>query len=144
MKKIVLSFVLITISLSLSAQYNQEEMLKEMQKIQEEMMKQFENLEFNFGDSQLYIDTFFVKEFDSFGDGMPLEFNSDDLSEMMDLLHQQMQQMDSEDWAELEKLFKSFGDFTPLVPAPENFDEFNEEEGDIKEKPNKKRKTFKL
>jgi len=144
MKKLILSFILFAIALNLSAQYNQEELLKEMQKMQEEMMKNFQNLEFNFGDSQMLIDTFFIKEFDSFGDEMPLEFHSGDLSEMMDLLQKQMQQMDSEDWSEIEKLFKSFGDFSPTIPAPENSEEFKEDDIDIKDNSNKKRKTYQL
>jgi hypothetical protein len=144
MKKLILSLALLAITMNLSAQYNQEEMLKEMQKMQEEMMKRFENLEFDFGDSQLFIDTFFVKEFDSFGNSIPMEPYSGDLTELMEMLQQQMKQMESEDWAELEKLFESFGKFSPMIPTPEKLDEFKKEEGDIKEKSNKKRKSYTL
>ena len=80
MKKIVFSFVLIIFSMSLFAQYNQEELLKEMQKMQEEMMKNFENLEFNFGDSQILIDTFFIKEMQPFGEMSPIQPFSGDMT----------------------------------------------------------------
>lgn len=144
MKKLIFSIVLLVVTLNLSAQNTQEEALKEMQKMQEEMMKNFENLEFNFGNSQLFIDTFFVKEFDQFGNSIPMEQFSGDLSELMEMLQQQMQNMDGKDWAEMQRLFESFGDFSPMIPAPENLDEFKKEEGDIKEKSNKKRKSYTL
>ncbi len=144
MKRIYLSFVVLLVVLSnLSAQYNQDEILKEMQKMQKEMLKQFENLEFNFGDSQLFIDTFFIKEFEHQDDWLPLEPNAESLSGMMELLQKQMQEMDQDDWAEIEKLFKSFDGFSPIVPAPEKLDEGKKEE-DITKKLNKKRKVYSL
>ncbi len=144
MKNLALGFVVFLLaSPSLFAQHDQDEVLKEMQKIQEEMMKRLENMELNFGDSQLFIDTFFIKEFSPHGGWMPLGPNSVDLSEMMELLQKQMQQMDDEDWTEIENLFKSFGDFSPTVPAPEELDE-EKEEGNIIKKSNKKRKVYTL
>jgi hypothetical protein len=144
MKDLALSFVVFLItSTCLFAQYDQNEVLKEMQKMQEEMMKRFENLEFGLGDSQLFIDTFFIKEIDPNSNWMPLDPNSADLSKMMELLQKQMQQIDEEDWVEMEKLFKSFGDFSPTVPAPEESDK-KEEGGNIIKKPNKKRKVYTL
>jgi hypothetical protein len=144
MKRIYLSFVVLLVVLSnLSAQYNQDEILKEMQKMQKEMLKQFENLEFNFGDSQLFIDTFFIKEFEHQDDWLPLEPNAESLSGMMELLQKQMQEMDQDDWAEIEKLFKPFDGFSPIVPAPEKLDEGKKEE-DITKKLNKKRKVYSL
>jgi len=144
MKNIILSFVVLAISMNVFAQNHQEDMLKEMQKMQEEMMKKIENLDLNFDGTQLFIDTFFVKEFNSFGHSIPMDQFSGDLSELMETLQLQMQQMDTEDWTDMQQLFESFGDFLPVIPAPENLDKIGQEDGDIKEKPNKKRKTYTL
>jgi len=142
MKKISLSFVVLLIaSMSLFAQYNQEELLKEMQDLQEEMKKQFENFDLNFGDAQFLIDTFYIQKMEPFENLQHMEFYSGDLSEMMDMLQKQMEGVD---WKEMEKLFKSFGDFTPLVPLPENLEEFKKQEGDIIKKSNKNWKSYTL
>jgi len=142
MKKISLSFVVLLIaSMSLFAQYNQEELLKEMQDLQEEMKKQFENFDLNFGDAQFLIDTFYIQKMEPIENLQHMEFYSGDLSEMMDMLQKQMEGVD---WKEMEKLFKSFGDFTPLVPLPENFEEFKKQEGDIIKKSNKNWKSYTL
>ena len=109
MKKFVFSFVLLVFSTSLFAQYNQEEILKEMQKMQEEMMKSFENLELQFGDSQFLIDTFFVKELQPFGEMNPMQPFSGDMTEMMELLQKELEKMDAEDWQEMQKLLLMLG-----------------------------------
>ena len=57
---------------------------------------------------------------------------------------EQLQQMDDEDWAEMQKLFESFGDFNPVIPAPENSEEFKNQQEGIQQKPNKKRKSYSL
>ncbi len=125
-------------SISLSAQSDEQDLLKQMEQMQEEMLKQLENMEFNFGDSQFLIDTFFIKEFDPQKDWPSMEHGFTDPSGMMDLLEKQMEKMDRTDWDEIEKLFKSFGDFAPITPD-------NGKGGDnIKKSPNKKRKTYTL
>ena len=107
------------------------------------MIKRFEMRGYDLGDSQIFIDTFYRKEFDDLGQWMPFDPNADGFSGMMDLLNKQLQQMDGTDWAEIEKLFKSFGELSPRIPAPDKLDKDNEE-GNSTDKPDKKRKVYAL
>ncbi len=148
MKKLLfIIFTILAFSLSLSAQADQDQLLQELEKMQEELMKQFGGFNFQFDDPQIEIDTFFFNGFGEGDDWTPLGGGSFDLTEMMDLLQQQMQQMDAQDWEELEELFQGFGSFGPMIPAPDSLDNYHHslpENSNPADKPKKKRKVYTL
>ena len=115
--------------------------------MQEELMKQFGGLNFQFGDPNMQVDTFFFKGFGEGDQWMQLDGGSFDLTEMMNLLQQQLQQMDAQDWEDLDQLFKGFGGFAPLVPAPDSLDNYRKSDPENNfpaKQPKKKRKVYSL
>lgn len=121
-----------------------EELRQQMEEMQKELFKQFENLDMNGSGFQFFIDTMMIPDF---GDmGMDLQpFGLTDptmLNDWLGEMQKQLSEMSEEDWAEIERLFKGFGENGFIMPFPQAPATPKEDEKTIIVK--KKRKTYKL
>ncbi len=147
MKKLYLIIFLFLAGLQVNFAQQQdsfEELRQQMEEMQKELFKQFENLDMNDSGFQFFIDTMMIPDFGDMGMDLqpfgltdPTMFN-DWLGEMQ----KQLSEMSEEDWAEIERLFKGFGENGFIMPFPQAPVTPKEDEKTIIGK--KKRKTYKL
>ncbi len=153
MKKILLSAIILLSSFQLvTAQNPMEDMVKEMEVLQKEMLKQMEQLNLNGDGFQFFLDTIITQ---NFGD-LDIDINENYLNQldpalfddMFKEMQKQLSQIDEDDWAQLEQMLKGLEGILPMGPVTPNDRNTPKGATPEKDKPakkgEKKRKTYKM
>ena len=124
MKKLFFLLLIVGLSGTIKAQQSQDEILQEMQRLQQQLMEQFQSFDDLSQGFPLFSDSLFMG-----GNGFHMQIDTsfqwgmndpsffiapDQMQGLMEQFQQGLSQMTDEDWAELEKMFRQFS-----LPLPD-------------------------
>ena len=149
MKKVILALVIFFSSLHLApAQQSFDDMVKSMEELQKEMLKQFGQMDIDSPGFQFFLDTIITQDFGGLNfdlnDGMFEPLDPSVFDDLFQEIQEQLSQMDEQDWNEIEKLFKGFEHILPLRPMPGDSEDLTQPEDRPASPSKKKRKIYKM
>ncbi len=149
MKKLILAtFLFISSFQFATAQENFDDLFKEMEKMQQEMIKQLGQMNLEGSGLQFFMDTTIVQKFGDldigFNDELLQQLDPKMFEGLLGQMQEELSKMDEEDWAEIGKLFKNFENIIPMTPQTNTPGDSTDPKDKPAKKGEKKRKIYKM